>query len=108
MTGIIQNSQTYYIFIFCDVSVCCPFPLASKTLNLSSKTCYLPSSTGKQSSWARNEPEPPCVVPDIPKRVYGDLVYKLKKIVGSDNFSAQFIKIIFHYKRLAITIMYVS
>ena len=23
---------------------------------------------------------------------YGDLVYKLKKIVGSDNFSAQFIK----------------
>ena len=26
---------------------------------------------------------------------YGDLVYKLKKIVGSDNFSAQFIKIIF-------------
>ena len=28
---------------------------------------------------------------------YGDLVYKLKKIVGSNNFSAQFIKIIFHY-----------
>ena len=25
---------------------------------------------------------------------YGDLVYKLKTIVGSDNFSAQFIKII--------------
>ena len=25
---------------------------------------------------------------------YGDLVYKLKKIVGSNNFSAQFIKII--------------
>ena len=29
---------------------------------------------------------------------YGDLVYKLKKIVGSNNFSAQFIKIISHYK----------
>ena len=28
---------------------------------------------------------------------YGGLVYKLKKIVGSNNFSAQFIKIIFHY-----------
>ena len=28
----------------------------------------------------------------------GDLVYKLKKIVGSNNFSAQFIKIISHYK----------
>ena len=28
---------------------------------------------------------------------YGDLVYKLKKIVGSNNFSAQFIKIISHY-----------
>ena len=35
---------------------------------------------------------------------YGDLVYKLKKIVGSNNFSAQFIKIII--KRLAITLMY--
>ena len=27
---------------------------------------------------------------------YGDLLYKLKKIVGSNNFSAQFIKIISH------------
>ena len=31
--------------------------------------------------------------------LYGDLVYKLKKIVGSNNFSAQFIKIISHYKK---------
>ena len=30
---------------------------------------------------------------------YGDLVYKLNKIVGSNNFSAQFIKIISHYKK---------
>ena len=30
---------------------------------------------------------------------YGDLVYKLRKIVGSNNFSAQFIKIISHYKK---------
>ena len=29
---------------------------------------------------------------------YGDLVYKLKKIVGTNTFSAQFIKIISHYK----------
>ena len=29
---------------------------------------------------------------------YGDLVYKLKKIVGSNNFSAQFFKIISHCK----------
>ena len=35
-------------------------------------------------------------VPDF----YGDLVYKLKKIVGSNNFSAQFIKIISHYKTI--------
>ena len=28
---------------------------------------------------------------------YDDLVYKLKKIVASNNFSAQFIKIISHY-----------
>ena len=31
--------------------------------------------------------------------LYGDLVYKLKKIVGSNNFSAQFIKKIPHYKK---------
>ena len=31
---------------------------------------------------------------------YGNLVYELKKIVGSNNFSAQFIKIIFHYKKI--------
>ena len=38
---------------------------------------------------------------------YGDLVYKLKKIVGSNNFSAQFIKIISHYKKIGyITLMH--
>ena len=31
---------------------------------------------------------------------YGDLVYKLKKITGSNNFSVQFIKIISHYKKI--------
>ena len=31
---------------------------------------------------------------------YSDLMYKLKKIVGADNFSAQFIKIISHYKKI--------
>ena len=31
---------------------------------------------------------------------YGDLEYKLKRIVGSDNFSAQFIKIISHYLKI--------
>ena len=30
---------------------------------------------------------------------YDDLVYKLKTIVGSSNFSAQFIKIFSHYKK---------
>ena len=35
---------------------------------------------------------------------YGDLVYKLKKIVGSSNFSAQFIKIIYHYKKIGYNI----
>ena len=36
------------------------------------------------------------------KLLYGDLVYKLKKIVGStsNTFSAQFIKIISHYKKI--------
>ena len=36
--------------------------------------------------------------------IYGDLVYKLKKIVGSYIFSAQFIKIISHYKKIGYTI----
>ena len=35
---------------------------------------------------------------------YGDLVYKLKKIVGWNNFSAQFIKIISHYKKISYNI----
>ena len=34
---------------------------------------------------------------------YGDLVYKSKKIVGSNNFSAQFIKIT-HYKKIGYNI----
>ena len=35
---------------------------------------------------------------------YGDLVYNLKKIVGFNNFSAQFIKIISHYKKIGYSI----
>ena len=35
---------------------------------------------------------------------YFDLVYKLKKIVSSNNFSAQFIKIISHYKMIGYNI----
>ena len=35
---------------------------------------------------------------------YRDLVYKLKKIVGSYNFSAQFIEIISHYKNIGYII----
>ena len=34
----------------------------------------------------------------------GYLVYKLKKSVGSNNFSAQFIKIISHYKNIGYNI----
>ena len=35
---------------------------------------------------------------------YGGLVYKLKKIVVSHHFSAQFIKIISHYKKIGYNI----
>ena len=35
---------------------------------------------------------------------YGDLVYKLKKIVGFNNFSAQFIKIISNFKKIGYNI----
>ena len=40
---------------------------------------------GLKSFWCQGLSEP---------EFYGDLVYKLKKIVGSDNFSAQFMKIV--------------
>ena len=36
---------------------------------------------------------------------YGELMYKLKKIVGSINFSAQFIKIISHYKKIGYNVL---
>ena len=36
--------------------------------------------------------------------LYGDLVYKLEKIVGSNHFSEQFIKIISHYKTIGYNI----
>ena len=32
---------------------------------------------------------------------YGDLVYKRKKIVGTYSFSAQFSKILSHYKKIS-------
>ena len=35
---------------------------------------------------------------------YGDLVYRLKKIVGCNNFSVEFIKIISHYKKIGYNI----
>ena len=35
---------------------------------------------------------------------FGDLVYKLKKIVGSNKNSALFIKIISHYKKIGYNI----
>ena len=35
---------------------------------------------------------------------YGDLVYKLEKIIGSEKFSAKFIKLIFHYKKIGYNI----
>ena len=36
--------------------------------------------------------------------LYDDLVQKLQKIVGSNNFSVQFIKIISHYKKIGYNI----
>ena len=35
---------------------------------------------------------------------YDDLVYELKKIAGSNNFSAPFTKIISHYKKIGYNI----
>ena len=50
---------------------------------------------GKNSLLRQGLSEPEC---------YSDLVYKLKKIVGSNNFSAQFIKIITYYKKIGYSI----
>ena len=36
--------------------------------------------------------------------LYGDLVHKLKKIVGSNNISVQFIKIVLHYEKIGYNI----
>ena len=36
--------------------------------------------------------------------LYGDLVYRLKKIVCSNNFSVQFNEIISHYKKIGYNI----
>ena len=36
--------------------------------------------------------------------LYGDLVYRLKKIVCSNNFSAQFIRIVSHFKKISYNI----
>ena len=35
---------------------------------------------------------------------YGDLLFKLKKVVSSNIFSAQFIKILTHYKKIGYNI----
>ena len=37
-----------------------------------------------------------------------DLVYQLKKIVGTNNFSAEFIKYFLIIERLVITLLYCS
>ena len=36
----------------------------------------------------------------LESKFYDDLVYKLKKIVGYNNFSAQFMKLIYRYKKI--------
>ena len=41
---------------------------------------------------------------DLEPEFYGDFVYKLKRIVGSNNTSAQFVEIISHYKKIAYNI----
>ena len=44
-----------------------------------------------------------CQVLSEPK-FYGNLAYKLKKVVGSNNFSAQFIETISRYKKIGYII----
>ena len=40
----------------------------------------------------------------LESEIYGDLMFKLKKIVGSNYFSGQFVKIISHYKSIGYKI----
>ena len=75
--GIINFAKQFQNFI-CDTMIC--FLNSKLDLNLSCAKAFF-------------EPD-----------FYGDLVYKLKKIFGSNNFSAQFIKIISHYKKIGYNI----
>ena len=51
--------------------------------------------TGIESLLRQGFSEPEC---------YGDLVYQMKKVVGSINFSSHFIKINSHYKKIGYNI----
>ena len=102
----IQSSAAYFclynhlLHIFAYTNICCIFLLKynpqllifayRRYYDLISKFQIGLKSLLHQE---RSEPE-----------FYGDLVYKLKKIVGSNNFSAQFIKIISHYKKIGYNI----
>ena len=56
---------------------------------------YNLEGTGEQTNLSQGISKP---------EFYGDMVYKFKKIVGSNNFSAQFIKIISHYNKIGYNI----
>ena len=45
-------------------------------------------------------------MPGTEPELCGDLMYKLKKSIGPNNFPAQFIKVISHYKKIGYNIMY--
>ena len=83
MCGSRKFSQDPGVFFFCSGSTIQYFDLNSKF------------QVGLKSLLRQGLSEPD---------FYGDLVYKLKKIVGSNNFSAQFIKIISHYKKIGYNI----
>ena len=48
--------------------------------------------------------EPRSTATEPSPEFYSDLVYQLKKIVGSNYFSGQVIKIIFHHKKIGYNI----
>ena len=97
--------KTQLVFISFAMIVCelrIPFFVSSQYVNLFSKfyrryyDLKSKFQVGLKSLLRQGLSEP---------EFYPDLEYNLKKIVGSDNFSAQFIKIISHYKKIGYNII---
>ena len=82
----------FHYFVYNNVYIAINVKFKTKTVIIYNKVFRSTSlfQIGPKSLLRQGLPEP---------EFYGNFVYKMKKIVGSIKFSAQFIKIISHYKK---------